>query len=430
VLAFAPTLPSADGLGGLRLSSGSVRIAGGTRRRLNAFAVIQISASFVLIAGAVMLLRTFLALQAASGGFDSGRILAVNVPVTSYGRTREQTRAFYRQLQDRLSQLAGVDRVAIGSNVPWRDGGQTERAGTRFRAEGEQRGTNNEDPRAKMRSVSPGYFAALGVPLKQGRDFTSEDRDGAERVVIVSETLARQVFGGRDVLNRTLYWSDPIIKFIGLNGDPRRIVGVVPDIDDEHLLPQPMMLIYHPFEQEVGGGRVFVHTRVDPYPLVPQITRIVRELAADQPVERAATLDDIRAEVLAPDRLNTAVFGLFAVVALVIAVIGVAGVLAFAVSGRTREFGIRLALGAVPRNLLTGVVQNGAVIAVSGIVIGIAGGYAAARVAASYLEKVQMPGAIAVGAAGAVLLAAGIAASVVPAARAARTNVIEALRAD
>jgi ABC-type antimicrobial peptide transport system permease subunit len=153
-------------------------------------------------------------------------------------------------------------------------------------------------------------------------------------------------------------------------------------------------------------------------------------LAADQPVERAATLDDIRAEVLAPDRLNTAVFGLFAVVALVIAVIGVAGVLAFAVSGRTREFGIRLALGAVPRNLLTGVVQNGAVIAVSGIVIGVAGGYAAARVAASYLEKVQMPGAIAVAAAGAVLLAAGVAASVVPAARAARTNVIEALRAD
>jgi putative ABC transport system permease protein len=430
VLAYAPTLPSADGVGGLRLASGSVRIAGGTRRRLNVFAVTQIGASFVLIAGAVMLLRTFLALQAASAGFDSTRILAVNVPITSYGRTREQTRAFYRQLQERIGELAGVDRVAIGSNVPWRDGGQTERAGTRFRADGEERGANNEDPRAKMRSVSPGYFAALGVPIKEGRDFTSEDRDGADRVVIISETLAKRVFGGRDAVNRTLYWSDPIIKFIGLSGEPRRVVGVVPDIDDEHILPQPMMLVYHPFEQEVGGGRVFVHTRVDPYPLVPQITRIVRELAAEQPVERAATLDDIRTEVLAPDRLNAAVFGLFAVVALLIAVIGVAGVLAFAVSGRTREFGIRLALGAVPRNLLAGVIQNGAVIAISGIVIGIAGGYAAARLAASYLDKVQMPGAAAVFAAGGVLLAAGVAASLVPAARAARTNVIEALRAD
>jgi predicted permease len=430
ILAFVPTLPSAEGTSGLRLSSGSVRIAGGTRRRLNVFAITQIGASFVLIAGAVMLLRTFLALQAASSGFDSSRILAVNVPITAYGRTRQQTRDFYRQLQDRIGQLAGVDRVAIGSNVPWRDGGQTERAGTRFRAEGEERGANNEDPRAKMRSVSPGYFAALGVPFKEGRDFTSEDRDGAERVVIVSETLAHQVFGGRDPINRTLFWSDPIAKFIGLNTEPRRIVGVVPDIDDEHILPQPIMAVYHPFEQEVAGGRVFVHTRVDPYPLVPQITRMVRELAAEQPVERAATLDDIRADVLAPDRLNTAVFGLFAIVALMIAVIGVAGVLAFAVSGRTREFGIRLALGAVPRNLLAGVIQNGAVIAVSGIVIGVAGGYVAARLAASYLDKVQMPGAAAVFAAGGVLLTAGVVASLVPAARAARTNVIEALRAD
>ena len=429
ILAFAPTLPSPEGIGGLRLANG-VRIAGGTRRRLNVFAVTQIGASFVLIAGAVMLLRTFLALQAASAGFDSSRILAVNVPVISYGRSREQVRDFYRQLQMRIGELAGVDRVAMGSNVPWRDGGQTERAGTRFRAEGEQRGSNNEDPRAKMRSVSPGYFAALGIPLKSGRDFTSEDRDGAERVVIISSTLAERVFGGRDPINRTLFWTDPIIKFTGLSGEPRRIVGVVPDIDDEHILPQPVMMVYHPFEQELGGGRIFVHTRVDPYPLVPQIARIARALVAEQPVERAATLDDIRAEVLAPDRLNTAVFGLFAVVALVIAVIGVAGVLAFAVSGRTREFGIRLALGAVPRNLLAGVIQNGAVIAIAGIMIGLAGGYAAARLAASYLERVQMPGAIAVLAAGSVLLTAGVAASLVPAARAARTNVIEALRAD
>jgi predicted permease len=377
-----------------------------------------------------MLLRTFLALQAASPGFDSSRILALNVPITSFGRTRQQTQDFYRQLQERLGQLPGVERVAVGSNVPWRDAGQTETAGIRFRADGDQRASNNEDPRAKMRSVSPGYFAALGVPLKAGRDFTSEDREGAERVVIISQSLADRVFGGRDAVNHSLSWSDPIIKFIGLSGDPRRIVGVVPDLDDEHILPQPIMAVYHPFEQELAGGRVFVSTRVDPYPLVPQITRIARELAAEQPVERAATLNDIRAEVLAPDRLNTAVFGLFAVVALLIAVIGVAGVLAFAVSGRTREFGIRLALGAVPRNLLAGVIQNGAVIAIAGIVFGIAGGYAAAQVAASYLEKVQLPGATAVFAAGSVLFAAGIAASLVPAARAARTNVIEALRAD
>ena len=111
--------------------------------------------------------------------------------------------------------------------------------------------------------------------------------------------------------------------------------------------------MYHPFEQEIGGGRLFVHAQTDPYALVPPITRIIRELSADQPVERAATLEDVRAEVLAPDRLNALVFGGFAAVALTIAVVGVAGVLAFSVSARTREFGIRLAIGSAPRHLLT-----------------------------------------------------------------------------
>src|SRR5204862_1954637 len=126
-----------------------------------------------------------------------------------------------------------------------------------------------------------------------------------------------------------------------------------------------------PFEQqEVWGGRLFVHTRTDPYALVPPITRLVRDLAADQPVERAATLEDVRAEVLAPDRLNTFVFGGFAAVALAIAVVGVAGGLAFSVSGRTREFGIRLAIGSQPRHLLTGVIAEGAVMASAGVAAG------------------------------------------------------------
>lgn len=430
LLAYVPTLPTADRLGGLRMAANGVRIAGGTRRRLHIFAITQIGASFVLIAGAVMLLRTFLALQAASPGFDTTRVLAINVPVTSYGRTPQQTREFYRQVQARIGELPGVERVAVGSTVPWRDGGQFERAGFRFRVEGGHVGADGEDPRAKMRSVSPGYFDALGVPIRRGRDFNADDRDGADRVVVVSESLATRLFPGRDALNRHLTWTDPVMRFIAVSQEPRRIVGVVQDVDDEHIVPGPVMAVYHPFEQQLNGGRVFVHTRADPYALVPQITRIVRELAADQPVEHAATLDDIRAEVLAPDRLNTAVFGLFAAVALAIAIIGVAGVLAFIVSAQTREFGIRIALGSLPQNILAGVVKNGAVMAATGVGVGIAGGLAAARIAASYLEQVQMPGALVVAAAGAVLIAAGVGASLVPAARAARTNVIEALRAD
>ena len=175
---------------------------------------------------------------------------------------------------------------------------------------------------------------------------------------------------------------------------------------------------------------MFVHAKTDPYPLVPPITRIIRELSADQPVEGAATLEDIRAEVLAPERLNALVFGGFAGVALMIAIVGVAGVLAFSVSARTREFGIRLAIGSAPRHLLARVLKEGAVIAAAGIVVGAAGGFVLARFAGSYIADLRIPGALPLAAAAAVLIAAAVLASLMPAARASRIDVIQALRAD
>jgi putative ABC transport system permease protein len=153
-------------------------------------------------------------------------------------------------------------------------------------------------------------------------------------------------------------------------------------------------------------------------------------MSADQVVERAATLEDVRAEVLTPDRLNALVFGGFAAVALAIAVVGVAGVLAFSVSGRTREFGIRLAIGSQPKHLLTAVLSEGAVMAAVGIAAGAACGFILARLAASYIQDVRMPGAAAVTGSALVLLVAALVASVLPAARAARVDVIQALRSD
>jgi len=196
------------------------------------------------------------------------------------------------------------------------------------------------------------------------------------------------------------------------------------------VIPAPAMAVYHPFEQEIFGGRLFVHTRTDPYALVPPITRIIRELSAEQPVERAATLEDVRAEVLAPDRLNALVFGGFAAVALTIAVVGVGGVLAFSVSARTREFGVRLAVGSAPRHLLTRVVGEGAAIGVSGIVAGAIGGIALARLVGSYVQDVQIPGPLATLGAAAILIAAAVLASLMPAARASRVDVMQALRAE
>ncbi len=391
LLAFVPRLPTADtSNGGASLASGTVRITSGTNRRLRAFAVTQIAASFVLLAGAGMLLTTLMALQAAETGLNTRNVLALHVPV-EFERPRAEATAFYKEVMRRITELPGVERVAVGTIVPWREAG-TFGPGFQFSAEGYAKAGGEEDPRARFRTVSPGFFPALGVPIIAGRDFTDADRLDGESVVIVSQSLAQRMFSTSDALNRRLMWTDPVMQFIGVHTKPRRIVGVAADVDDENIVPGPAMTVYHPLDQEFGGGRLFVHTKTDPYSLVPPITRIIRDLSPDQPVEQAATLEDVRAEVLAPDRLNALVFGVFAGVALLIAVVGVAGVLAFSVSARTREFGIRLAIGSEPKHLLTRVLSEGAVIAGVGIVAGVVGGFALARFVGSYITDVRLPG--------------------------------------
>jgi len=431
LLAFVPRLPSADTSNGIGLASGSVRITGSTSRRLRVFAVTQIAASFMLLAGASMLVKTLLSLQAVQTGYDMRHVLAINVPVMRYGRTPDQTTAFYRQAIERVSALPGVDRVSVGTVVPWRDAGSFG-PGFQFSGEGHVKAQGEEDPHAQLRAVSPAFFASLGVPLVAGRDFDASDRADSEKVVIISQSVAQRMFPGQDAVNRHIMWTDPVMKFVGISPDPRRIVGIAADVDDEHIVPGPALTVYQPFEQMfLFGGRLFVHTHTpNPYALVTPITRLIREMSADQPVEHAATLEDVRAEVLTPERLNTLVFGGFAAVALAIAVVGVAGVLAFSVSGRTREFGIRLALGSQPHNLLAGVIGEGAVMAAAGVVAGTAIGYALARLATSYFQDVRVPDAAPVIGSAIVLLAAAVVASALPAARAARIDVMQALRSE
>src|SRR5262249_19206277 len=154
------------------------------------------------------------------------------------------------------------------------------------------------------------------------------------------------------------------------------------------------MTVYQPVRQLGYGSRLFVRVAADPYSLVPAITRTIRGISPDQAVERAATLEDVRTEGLAPERLNAFVFSGFAGMALLIAVVGVAGVLAFSVSARTREFGVRLAVGSSPRQLLARVLSEGVVIAAIGIATGAVGGYALARAASRFFEQVELPGAL------------------------------------
>ena len=428
-LAFVPRLPSADSAQGLGLTSSGVRVTSGSSRRLSLFAVTQITASFLLLAGAGALIKTLLVLERTQPPFDTARVLAVNLPVMSYGRTPEQVRQFYRDVQRRVSALPGVEHVSAGFGVPWRDARALDINFT-FAMDGAPRENGQDDLRARFRSISPGFFETLGVPILQGRDFRDTDRDGSERVVIISQSVARKLFPGQQPLNRDLRWTDGVIKFIGISPEPRRIIAVVPDVDDENIIPSPAMTVYQPADQEGWQGRLFVRTAGDPYTLVPTITRTIHEMSSDQPVERASTLEDIRAEVLTPNRLNVIVFGGFAGVALLISVVGVAGVLAFSVSGRAREFGIRMALGANPRTILTNVLREGLVIAGIGVAAGMALGLVFARVVARYVADAQLPGALSLIASAAVILAAAVIASAVPAARAATVNPVEVLRSE
>src|SRR5690242_9946001 len=430
LLAYVPRLPSAKVSQSPGLASGSVRITGSTNRRLRAFAIVQIAASFMLLAGASMLLKTLIAMQTAQTGMDTRHVLAINVPVMSYQKTPQQVVDFYKETIRRIDALPGVTRTAYGMSAPLRDACNYS-PWHQFPVDAHVQSLDTE-PRGHFRVISPGFFAALGVPVLAGRDFNDLDTQSKEPTVVVSESLAKRMFPGQDAINRHVYWTDPVLKFIpGFKSEPLRIIGVTADIDDEHVVPEPTLTIYSTFNHgPMFGGRLFIHTSTNPYSLVTPTTQIIRGMSAEQPVEKAATLEDIRAEVLTPDRLNTVVFGIFAAVALTIALVGVAGVLAFSVSARTREFGIRLALGSPPQKLLAGVIAEGAVMVALGLVAGSVGGFWLARIAGRYIPDLKMPSVLPVIASALVLLVAAIIASAMPAARAARVDVMQALHSD
>ncbi|HXO06141.1 MAG TPA: ADOP family duplicated permease [Candidatus Sulfotelmatobacter sp.] len=435
ILAFVPRLPSANASNGMNLASGSVRMTSSTSRRQRIFAVTQIAASFVLLAGASVLITTLIALQKTQTGVDTRHVLVVDVPALYYGKTPEQVLDFYRESIRRIDALPGVTDTAVAAIAPWRDADSLG-IGLQFSGDGHVHG--KDDPRAMWRTISPGFFAALGVPIIAGRDFNALDDQNQEPVAIVSATLAQRMFPGQDPINRHVYWTDPVLEFLpGTESEkararaPQRIIGVAADVDDDHIVPAPTSTIYGSFaDGAMFGGHLFIHTTGNPYSLVTPVTQIIRQLSADEPVEHPATLEDIRAKVLAPDRLNSLVFGVFAGVALLIAVVGVAGVLAFSVSARTREFGIRLALGSQPKNLLRSVVAEGVVMAAVGVLAGAAFGLIAARVAGSYFGDLKMPSALPVIVSALVLLGAAVVASMLPAARAARVDVMQALRSE
>ena len=434
LLAYVPRLPSTtpgEGSRGLGLASGSVRITPGTNRRLRVFATTQIAFSFVLLAGAGMLVAALVALQTANPGFVTRQVLAFDVPGLSLGPSSDRQGPapdLYREVTQRVGQLPGVDRVVGGMFVPWRDKGSWNPI--QFTLDGYTPAGGEENPYARERNVGPGFFATLGIPVIAGREFTEDDRTGDVSLVIVSQSIARRFFPNGHALNRTLWRTGRLSQSGNQKPTPSRIVGVVADVDDENVDGAPAMAIYLRYTARDVPQRLFVRTSGDPNALKLPVTKIIRDLSPNQAVERPATLEDIRAEILTPERLNAFVVSGFAGMALLIAVVGVSGVLAFSVSARTREFGIRMAIGSTPRHLLLRVVSEGAWIVSIGMATGAVVGDVIAGVASSYFEHVHVSDALPILGAAIVLGAAAVAASLVPAARAARVDVLQALRSE
>jgi predicted permease len=424
LLAYVPRLPSPHAPTGFALASG-VRITPATNRRLRIFATTQIAFSFVLLAGAGMLFMTLMTLQNANTGYDTRQVLALDVPPGATGLAGTTNLDLYDKATRRISELPGVNGVASGVVVPWRDAGSLG-PGFKFGAEGYTPADGEENPTAQIRPVGPRFFTVVGVSILAGREFNDGDRGDSEPVSILSQSAAQHLFANGDALNRKTWLLDP---YFG-KPVPRRIIGVVADVDDEHVVRGSVSTVYMPVLQIGLATRLFVHAAGDPYTLVPAVTRIIREISADQPVARPATLEDVRAQALSPDRLDAFVLTGFAGIALLIAVVGVAGGLAFSVSARTREFGVRLAIGSTPRSLLIRVLSEGTVTVAIGIAAGALGGFACSQVAASYFGQIAMPGLVPIVGAAAALIGAAIVASLMPAAHASRVDLVQALRGE
>jgi predicted permease len=393
------------------------RVAGAGRLR-SVLIVTSVAMAFVLLVGAGLVGRSFERLMRVDYGFRADGVFSASValPNERYA-TREQRAAFYAEAARRLSGSPGVRAVGFTNIAPF-SGGNTNIS---YSAVGRQPASANEFLSANWRSVSPGYFAAIGVALRKGRLFAETDGLEAPRVIVISETMARRVWPG----------VDPLGRHITLSGNPTEwtVVGVVSDIRDQLLQQEPQPMMYLSFQQVPWAGMwLLVRTTGDPMAIAPVIRREIHAIDPLLPVANEQPLSRFVSGIAAQPRFTALIFGLFASAALVLAVVGVYGLVAYGVTQRTREIGVRLALGATPSRIVGGVVRHGAGLAGFGIAIGLWAAYALSRFMRGILYDVAPTDIVTYLAVAALLAGCAAAASILPARWAARLDPVRALR--
>lgn len=403
------------------LKEGSPTGAVAGRRRLRSLMVVtEISLALMLLVGSGLFVRSFSRLTSVPPGFrtDHALTMSVTLPRTKYPEPKQMA-AFFERLHERLATLPGVDSVAMTSLLPL--GGDDDEIYS-FQVEGQPEDPNRESPSALYYVVTPGYLHTMGIPLLSGRDFTAQDTDQSTRVCIINDVMARQLFTGRDPVGQRIR--------LGRNTDSvREIVGVAASVKHYGLMDRPTFQLYELLPQRPRREMtILLRTSVEPTSLAGTMGRALRDVDPEQPAVFVRTLEELQWNSMALPRFRTLLLGLFAGLALVLASVGLYGVMAYSVAQRTREIGLRMALGAQPGDVLRMVVREGMVLVVLGVAIGLAGALGSSRVLASLLFEISPWDAATLSAVTAGLALVALLACYLPARRAAQMDPMGALR--
>jgi putative ABC transport system permease protein len=387
------------------------------RRARGLLVVAEVAVTLVLLVGAGLLLRSFVRLQQTELGFEPRNLLTLSAgaPTQLYGQSARRG-AYFRQMQERLAALPGVRAAALSSSLPldWV-------INLSYTVEGRAARTGDE-PQADYSSVSPNYFEVMGIPVVRGRGFTERDAEGSPPVALINETMARRVFPGEDPLGRRItidYMEQRVqLEVVGVVGDTTQTIGRATGLQ-----------IYDSYLQRPWLSSAFVvRTEGDPAALAPAAQKAIREVDAGRAASNVKTMERLLSESVAQPRFYAQLLTGFAVVALLLAAVGVYGVMSYAVSQRTHEIGIRMALGAEARDVVRMVVGQGMALALAGVVVGLAAAFALTRVMTSLLYGVSATDAGVFAFVPVLLASVAFLACLVPARRATKVDPMVALR--
>ena len=414
------------------ISAGMRRFAGSVRKQRlqRALVVAQVAVSVMLLAGAGLLTRTMLELSQVRTGLTVEEVLTL--PVSLIDPTRVSPAAdaankeLYARMRNEIAALPGVIEAGLGSTMPLR----TSMMSFEVVAEGRTAVPGTARFRADFRTASPEYFSAAGIPLLSGRPIATTDQPGGGRVVVVNKMLADNLFPGEDPIGQRIAITSEILKFTPFSGDWRTIVGVVGNTQDGGLDATQRMVMFAPFAQEfaVSGG-IVIRADSNVAALASTATRIVRRIAPHVPIENVMTISQIKEYSVAPRRLNAILLSSFSALAMVIAAVGIAGVLAFSVSARTTEIGIRMSLGAESGRVQRMILREGGMLLLLGLIIGVVGAFASSRFIEGLLFGVTPHDTTTFASVAVVMTLIGVGACWIPARRAARIDPAITMRA-